>query len=88
MPKTTVIEAIEAAFGYATFKDKEVKIALVKVVTSHKNDLHDVGYEESTRTEDAIVELVTALNEIDEAVATKEVELKEAISEGREEPEE
>lgn len=84
----SVTDKLKAVLGYATFPNKEIKEAVVKVITAHRSDLHDVGYEPSTTTEGEIKELDRILNEYDERNTLDRGELKEAIKEAREEEEE
>lgn len=83
-----VMEKLKAALGYARFPNQEIREQFVKVIDSHRDDLHDVGYEPSTRTEDEMKELDRALNEFDERNTLDRGELREAIAEAREEEEE
>ena len=83
----SVTDKLKASLGYATFPNKEIKQQVMKVIDSHRSDLHDVGYEPSTRTEDEIKELDRTLNEYDERNTLDREVLKEAIRESKEEQE-
>lgn len=84
---TSVTDKLKTLLGYAAFPNKEIKDQARKVIESHANDLHDVGYEPSTTTEDEIKELDRTLNEYDERNTLDRGELREAIAEAREEEE-
>ena len=83
----SVTDKLKAALGYATFPNKEIKEAVIKVIDRHRSDLHDVGYEPSTQTEDEIKELDRTLNEYDERNTLDREVLKEAIREAKEQEE-
>jgi hypothetical protein len=83
----SVTDKLKVALGYATFPNKEMKELVVRIINNHRNDLHDVGYEPSTTTEDEIKELDRVLNEYDERNTLDRGELKEAIKEAQEEEE-
>ena len=87
MPTVSVTDKLKSALGYATFPNKEMKEQAMKLIDSHRSDLHDVGYEPSTRTEDEIKELDRVLNEYDERNTLDREVLKEAIKESKEEEE-
>lgn len=80
-------ETLNAALAKVTFPSPELKASVDNLLTSHKADLSDVGYEPSTDTEDAIKEVNSALNDLDETAASRKEDLKEATRLAREESE-
>lgn len=82
------VAKLKAAIGYATFPNKEIRQQVVKVLDSTSNDLDDVGFQPSNKTEGEIKELDRVLNEYDERNTPDREVLREAIKEAREEEEE
>lgn len=78
-----LITTIRASLGYS--QDKEIQEKLGEILTSHDNDLEEVGYEMSTETDDLRAELEHLMNDFDERTAQRREELSEAIAEAREE---
>jgi len=83
-----VSSKLKSVLGYATFPSKEIRQQVVKVLDSHHDDLDDVGYQPSVRTEDEVKELDRILNEYDEKNTPDRETLREALREAREEEEE
>ncbi|HEX9430862.1 MAG TPA: hypothetical protein VF944_10840 [Candidatus Bathyarchaeia archaeon] len=83
-----IVDRIKAALAYAKFENPDIQGALDSVLSNHKTDLHDVGYEESTSTEAALVELDNILNEMDSNRERRREDLSESIARSHEEPSE
>lgn len=80
-----VTETIQAALAKATFSSPDIKPALEHLLTTHKEDLGDVGYEPSTNTEAAIKSLNATLDAVDEEAAERKETLRESVKLAREE---
>lgn len=80
-----VTTAIRAALGYATFENKDVKDALENVLKHHDNDLEFVGFTPDDRTEKAMKDLETTMNEVDEQGEERTATVREAAAMAREE---
>lgn len=79
-----VASEIKSVLGYATFPNKEIRDQLIKLLDSHHDDLEDVGYQPSVKSEDAAKELNNILNEYDERNTPDRETLREALKESRE----
>lgn len=59
------LQTIKNALAYASFTNKEVRLALNEAINTVGADLQAEDYEPSPETEQALSELETALNEAD-----------------------
>lgn len=67
MAQQSIAASLKQAFGYATFKNENVKAAALNLIENIDTDLIECKYEPSNDADNANEELIRVLNEADES---------------------